>query len=68
MFCRQSQQQTKLVQMSKEAGWSTFAFLDFMAYQAIEQDVLLTETPIDRLPFDEAREATFYPTRDHPGR
>jgi hypothetical protein len=39
MFCRQSQQQTKLVQM--------VAFLNFMAFQAIEQDVLWTEMPID---------------------
>jgi hypothetical protein len=64
MFCRQSQQQTKLVQMAKEAGWFTVAFLDFMVYQAIEQDLLWTETPIDQLFFEEVREAAFYPTKD----
>jgi quinate dehydrogenase len=68
IFCRQSQQQTKLVQMAKEAGWSMVSFLDFMAFQAIEQDVLWTETPIDRLVFEEVRDATFGPTRVHSGR
>jgi hypothetical protein len=54
--------------MAKEAGWFTVAFLDFVVCQAIEQDVLWTETPIDRLFFEEVREATFYPTEDRSGR
>ena len=54
--------------MAKEAGWFTVAFLDFMVYQAIEQNVLWTETPIDdRLFFEEVREASFYPTKDRSG-